>query len=170
MSEAEKKTRHPAGPAPSASHGVIPWPPLVYLAGIAISIALHSAYPLPWLGSPMADILVAVGWLALLAFVALFVSAIRTLRRAKTPVNPNAHPEHLVTEGPFGISRNPIYLANTLLLIGLGLVTEIAWFLPLAFIAAFITYKVAIQREERWLLEKFGKRYRDYAKRVRRWI
>ena len=79
-------------------------------------------------------------------------------------------PEHLVTEGPFGISRNPIYLADTLLLIGVGLVSGITWFLPVALIAASITQKVAIDKEERWLAEKFGKRYRDYAKRVRRWI
>jgi protein-S-isoprenylcysteine O-methyltransferase Ste14 len=176
MSGADRKktdhqpAHHAAVPAPAHTAGVIPWPPLIYLAGIALSAALNWGYPLPWLGSPMADILVPIGWLALLAFVALFVSAIRTLNRAKTPVNPNAQPEHLVTGGPFGISRNPIYLGNTLLLIGLGLVTEIAWFLPIALIAAFITQKVAIEREERWLAEKFGKRFRDYAKRVRRWI
>ncbi|MDQ2633326.1 MAG: isoprenylcysteine carboxylmethyltransferase family protein [Pseudomonadota bacterium] len=158
-------------PAPTTPKtGVIPWPPLIYVVAIAASMVLHALYPLPWFGSPMSDILVAVGWLALLAMVALFFSAIRALRRAKTPVNPNAQPEHLVTEGPFGVTRNPLYLANTLLLIGVGLVTGITWFLPLALIAAFATRKVAIDKEERWLAEKFGKRYRDYAKRVRRWI
>ena len=79
-------------------------------------------------------------------------------------------PEHLVTNGPFGVTRNPIYLADTLLLIGVGFVSGITWFLPLALIAAFVTKKVAIDKEERWLTDKFGKRYRDYAKRVRRWI
>lgn len=178
--KAHKPARHatPAHPAtpdrpatPAAPRaGIIPWPPVIYLAGIAASFLLDRLVVLPWFGSPMADILVAVGWLALFAFVALFVSAIRTMMRAKTPINPNAQPEHLVTKGPFAISRNPIYLADTLLLIGLGLVTGIAWFLPVAVIAAFLTRKVAIEREERWLREKFGKPYRDYMKRVRRWI
>ena len=126
--------------------GVVPWPPLIYVAGIAISLILHALYPLPWFGSPMSDILVAVGWLALLAFVALFFTAIRTMRKAKTPINPNAQPEHLVTNGPFGVTRNPIYLADTLLLIGVGLVSGITWFLPLALIAAFATKKVAIEQ------------------------
>jgi protein-S-isoprenylcysteine O-methyltransferase Ste14 len=178
MSDGEKtKAGQTAPAAPSTSHGgtshgagVIPWPPVIYLSGIVLGVALHFAYPLPWFGSPMADILVAVGWIALLAFVALLVTAMRTLRRAKTPINPNARPEHLVTRGPFGVSRNPIYLANTLLMIGLGLVTEIVWLLPLALAAAFATQKIAIEREEKWLADKFGKRYRDYAKRVRRWI
>ena len=30
-----------------------PWPPLIYLAAIAVSIALWVVYPLPWFGSPM---------------------------------------------------------------------------------------------------------------------
>jgi protein-S-isoprenylcysteine O-methyltransferase Ste14 len=173
MSDAKKKhTAHvPIAPAPAAPKaGVIPWPPLIYVAGIAASLILHALYPLPWFGSPMSDILVPVGWLALLAMAALFFAAFRAMARAKTPVNPNAQPEHLVTEGPFGITRNPIYLADTLLLLGVGLVSGITWFLPLALIAAFVTKKVAIDKEERWLADKFGKRYRDYTKRVRRWI
>ena len=178
MSETKKKHAEQAAHAPTAPQaapaapkaGLIPWPPLIYVAGIAISLILHALYPLPWFGSPMSDILVAVGWLALVAMAALFFTALRTMRRAKTPINPNAQPEHLVTEGPFGITRNPIYLADTLLLIGVGLVSGITWFLPVALIAASITQKVAIGKEERWLAEKFGKRYRDYAKRVRRWI
>jgi protein-S-isoprenylcysteine O-methyltransferase Ste14 len=176
MSDAKKKhTEHAAQPpvpkAPAAQKaGLIPWPPVIYVAAIAASLILHALYPLPWFGSPMSDILVAVGWLSLLAMAALFLTAFRAMTRAKTPINPNAQPEHLVTEGPFGITRNPIYLADTLLLIGVGLVSGITWFLPLAVIAAFITQKVAIDKEERWLADKFGKRYRDYAKRVRRWI
>jgi protein-S-isoprenylcysteine O-methyltransferase Ste14 len=176
MSDAKKKHNEqapqahiPVAPAVQKT-GIIPWPPVIYVAGIAVSIVLHALYPLPWFGSPMSDILVAVGWLALLATVALFFTALRALSRAKTPINPNAQPEHLVTEGPFGISRNPIYLANTLLLIGVGLVFGIAWFVLLAVVAAFITKKMAIDKEERWLADKFGKRYRDYTKRVRRWI
>jgi protein-S-isoprenylcysteine O-methyltransferase Ste14 len=179
MSDAKKKharqaAHAPVAPAPAPAGEKaswwIPWPPVIYVAAIVASLVLHAFYPLPWFGSPMSDILVAVGWLALLAMVGLFFGAAHALRRAKTPINPNAQPEHLVTEGPFGITRNPIYLADTLLLIGVGLVSGITWFLPLALIAAFITKKVAIDKEERWLADKFGKRYRDYAKRVRRWI
>lgn len=172
---ARKDSKKPARPAPQSAGAApgssrIPWPPVIYLSGIALSLVLHAVFPLPWLGSPMSDILVAVGWLALLAFAALMFTAIRTMTKARTPINPNRQPEHLVTEGPFGITRNPIYLADTLLLIGLGLVAGIAWFLPIALIAAFVTRKIAIDREEKWLYEKFGKRYRDYAQRVRRWI
>ena len=150
--------------------GLIPWPPLIYVAAIAISVALGLFYPLPWIGDLLGDLLFAAGWVALFGVAALWFTAIRTMVRARTTLNPNAVPDHLVTSGPFAISRNPMYLANTLLLIGAGFVSGIAWFLPLAFIAAFATQKMAIEKEEKVLTTKFGRKYRDYAKRVRRWI
>ena len=154
----------------SARAGWLPLPPLIYVSAIAIAIVLGQALPLPWLGWPLSDMLVAAGWLAVAVFAALFVTAVRALTRARTTVHPNRTPDHLVTAGPFSLSRNPIYLADTLLMIGIGLITGNGWFLLLAAVAAFATQKVAIEREEKILAEKFGKKYRDYAKRVRRWI
>jgi protein-S-isoprenylcysteine O-methyltransferase Ste14 len=148
----------------------LPWPPIIYLAAIAISIALGLLFPLPWISAPLSDILFAAGWLLVAAMVALDFSAMRTMARAKTTIMPNRPSEHLVTTGAFSFTRNPIYLGNTLLMIGVGLITGIVWFLPLAIAAAFATQKLAIEREERHLEGRFGKRYRDYAKRVRRWI
>jgi protein-S-isoprenylcysteine O-methyltransferase Ste14 len=148
----------------------LPWPPLIYLAAIAASIVLHLAYPLPFIGPPLSDILFAGGGLLIIGVVAIDVSAIRTLQRAKTTVMPHRGSEHLVTNGAFSFSRNPIYLANTMLMFGAGLLSQIVWFFPLGLIAAFLTQKLAIEREERHLEIRFGKRYRDYAKRVRRWI
>ncbi|MDX8509977.1 methyltransferase family protein [Mesorhizobium captivum] len=151
-------------------HGIIPWPPVIYVVAIALSVVLGMLYPLPWIGGIFGDILVGAGWVALFGVAALWVTAIRTMVRAKTTLNPNAEPDHLVTSGPFGITRNPMYLANTLLLIGVSFITGIAWFLLFAFLAAFATQKLAIEKEERMLAAKFGKKYRDYCKRVRRWI
>ncbi len=148
----------------------LPWPPLIYLAAIAASIVLHLAYPLPFIGPPLSDILFAGGGLLIIGVVAIDVSAIRTLQRAKTTVMPHRGSEHLVTNGAFSFSRNPIYLANTMLMFGAGLMSQIVWFFPLGLIAAFLTQKLAIEREERHLEIRFGKRYRDYTKRVRRWI
>jgi protein-S-isoprenylcysteine O-methyltransferase Ste14 len=46
----------------------------------------------------------------------------------------------------------------------------IIWFIPLAFLAAIITQKMAIEREEAHLAAKFGKNWRDYTHKVRRWL
>jgi protein-S-isoprenylcysteine O-methyltransferase Ste14 len=150
--------------------GRIPWPPLIYVAAIAVSVVLGLLYPLPWIEGLLSDILFAAGWVALFGVVTLWFTAIRTMVRAKTTMNPNGIPDHLITTGPFSTTRNPMYLANTLLMIGVALISGIAWFLPLAFVAAFATQKLAIEREEKALAARFGKKYRDYAKRVRRWI
>jgi protein-S-isoprenylcysteine O-methyltransferase Ste14 len=150
--------------------GRIPWPPLIYVAAIAVSIALGLLYPLPWIEGLLGELLFAVGWVALFGVAALWFTAIRAMKRASTTLNPNGVPDHLVTGGAFAVSRNPIYLANTLLLIGVGLIAGIPWFLLFAFIAAFATQKLAVEREEKVLSARFGKKYRDYAKRVRRWI
>ncbi|MEW6633819.1 MAG: isoprenylcysteine carboxylmethyltransferase family protein [Pseudomonadota bacterium] len=156
--------------ATKARHGIIAWPPVIYVVAIALSVVLGMLYPLPWVGDVFGDLLFGVGLVALFGVAALWIAAIRAMFRARTTLDPNAEPDHLVTSGPFGITRNPMYLANTLLLIGVALITGIAWFLLFAFLAAFATQKLAIEKEEKILTAKFGKKYRDYAKRVRRWI
>ena len=148
----------------------LPWPPIIFLAAIAVSVFLNAFYPLPWFAQPLSGILSAIGWLMIAAFVALNISAIRVMRRAGTTVRPDRGTDHLVTEGPFAFTRNPLYLAGTILVLGIGLVSGIVWFLLLAVLAAFAVQKLAIEREERHLPVRFGKAYMDYAGRVRRWI
>ncbi len=92
------------------------------------------------------------------------------MRAAQTTIMPHRTVDHLVTTGPFAISRNPIYVGYVVILIAAGLITGNAWFLPLALVDGFATRKMAIEPEERHIEAKFGRRYRDYAKRVRRWI
>lgn len=149
----------------------LPWPPLIYVAAIALSVLLHYAVPLPWLPpSPFSDILFAIGWLMVVGAVMIDISAMRSLHRSRTTIMPHRASDHLVTGGAFALTRNPIYLANTMIMLGVGLIAGIVWFFPLAIAAAFATQKLAIEREERHLQARFGKKFRDYAKRVRRWI
>lgn len=147
-----------------------PWPPLIYVAAIAASILLHFLLELPWLPSPVSDILFAIGWLLLLGAAALTFSALRAMRAAKTTAAPHKGAAHLVTNGAFGFTRNPLYLSNTLVMLAIGLISGMPWFLILAPVAAFLTQKLAIEPEEQHLQARFGKRYRDYAKTVRRWV
>src|SRR6266542_3687108 len=144
----------------------LPLPPIIFLAAVAISVLLNVFYPLPWVGQPLSSILFAIGWLMIAAFVALNISAIRVMRRAGTTVRPDRGTAHLVTDGPFSFTRNPLYLAGTMLMLGIGLVSGIVWFLLLAVLAAFAVQKLAIEREERHLQARFGKTYVDYAERV----
>jgi protein-S-isoprenylcysteine O-methyltransferase Ste14 len=148
----------------------LPWPPIIILAAIVISLLLNVVYPLPWFGQPLSSILSALGWLMIAAFIALNISAIRAMRRAGTTVRPDRGTDHLVTDGVFSLTRNPLYVAGTALVLGIGLVSGIVWCVLLAIVAAFAVQKLAIEREERHLQARFGETYMDYARRVRRWI
>ncbi len=148
----------------------LPWPPIVYVAAVAAAIVLNWLVPLPWIPGPLGELLFAVGWLVVGGALAIDITAMRTMARAKTTIMPHRGSDHLVTSGPFSFTRNPIYLGNTMLMMGIGLIAGIVWFILLAPVAAFVTQKLAIEREERHLEMRFGKKYRDYAKKVRRWI
>jgi protein-S-isoprenylcysteine O-methyltransferase Ste14 len=148
----------------------LPWPPVIFVASIAIAIIADLVYPLPWFTSPLSDILFAAGLLVLVAVVAIDVTAIRAMAQAKTTIMPTRPSEHLVTNGPFSFTRNPIYLANALVMIGAGFITGIAWLFIFAIAGSFLTQKLAVEPEERHLQARFGKRYLDYKKKVRRWI
>ena len=148
----------------------LPWPPLIYGAAIVLGALSPMLLPTPWTGSPFSDFLIGIG--IMIIAVALFIDfkAMTTMHAQKTTIMPNKGAAHLVTNGPFSFSRNPIYLANTMMTIGAGLCFGIIWFIPLAFAAAFLTQKLAIEREEKHLAAKFGKPWRDYTHKVHRWF
>lgn len=148
----------------------IPWPPLIYYPAIVISAVLGAIYPLPFAPRPISDMLLALGALLVLGGAVIFIAAARTLRQAKTTIRPDKASDHLVVTGPFAFTRNPIYVAFTMVMVGLGLATANLWFLALAVLASALTSKLAIEREEKHLEARFGKKYRDYSKRVRRWL
>ena len=76
----------------------------------------------------------------------------------------------LITGGLYRFSRNPIYLSMVVLLYGEAIVlgSLSPWLVPTAFAAA--VSRLFIQCEEAMLTEKFGDPYRDYCRRVRRWL
>lgn len=76
----------------------------------------------------------------------------------------------LTTTGPYTFVRNPIYIANTLMLVGLTVLSELLWWIPVTLVWCAIIYSLVVRREERHLLEKYGDPYRVYVKTVPRWI
>jgi protein-S-isoprenylcysteine O-methyltransferase Ste14 len=147
-----------------------PWPPVIYAAALAVAILLAVTVPLPWISGTLGEFLFAVGVLLLAGGIAMIVLAIRALSRAGTTVSPMQPAVQLVTSGPYAISRNPIYLGNTVVMVGIALIAGSPWFIILGVAAAFATSLLTIRSEERHLELRFGRRYREYAKRVRRWI
>jgi protein-S-isoprenylcysteine O-methyltransferase Ste14 len=147
-----------------------PWPPVILLSAVALAILLGTLAPLPWLRGPFAEFLAGIGALIIVGGATLAVLAVTRFRKTGTPVAPTSAAQRLVTDGPFAISRNPIYLGGVTILIGLALVTRNPWFILAGFAAGLAISFIAIRPEERHLDRRFGKAYRDYSKRVRRWF
>ena len=102
----------------------------------------------------------------------LMSTAASAFRRHRTTVHP-LHPEkasHLVDEGPFTFTRNPMYLGMAGVLVAHALLRGgAATWLPVAGFVAFID-RAQIQPEERALHALFGEEYDAYVRSVPRWL
>ena len=157
-------------PATTERPNTIPWPPIIVVCTIAIGIILNGIYSL---GSPfglVGELLFGLGMMTVVIAILIDIGAMRTMQKAKTTIMPNKGSAHLVTKGVFAFSRNPIYLANAMLIFGLGLVFANYWLCLLMPVASYATQKLAIEREEKHLEARFGSSYRSYKKKVNRWI
>ena len=108
--------------------------------------------------------------LLIAAGVLLARGAFRAMGLAGTSANPYGSATVLVTQGPFRWTRNPLYLAQTLLYIGMAMALNTVW--PMVWLPAVLLvmrYGV-IEREERYLDTRFGAAYRAYRSTVRRWV
>lgn len=102
--------------------------------------------------------------------VLLVLWAFMTMRSAETSANPYKPARSLVTSGPFRFSRNPVYLAMTLLYFGVALWLNTLWAVVLFPVLLVIMLFGVIFREERYLLLRFGTKYLKYKVSVRRWL
>ena len=148
----------------------IPWPPILFLTAIIAAFLLVNLYALPWLPKSISDGLFAVGIMMIVGGFAFDIYALRTLSANKTTVSPTKGADKLVTNGPFALSRNPIYLGNTIITFGLGIAFANPWFFITGLAAALATNFLQIVPEEKHLSHRFGKQWRNYTKKSRRWI
>jgi protein-S-isoprenylcysteine O-methyltransferase Ste14 len=153
---------------PKDRAGVIAPPPLIYLSGILIGLALNRWWqPCPifakstWRWS---------GLLLVLAGVGLIIAGRRAMLAAQTNINPFKPTTSIVSSGPFGFTRNPLYVSMILIYLGLTLVANTWWSFPLLVPVLLLIHFGVVLREESYLERKFGDSYREYRSRVRRYL
>lgn len=147
----------------------IPWPPLLLVGCGLAAWWLGRIYPLGWPGQgDLAARVVGLGF-GVLGLLLLAWSVV-TLRRRHTTVRPDRAASALVVDGPYRWRRNPIYLADAMLLLGLAELTRDVWFVLAAPAFLALVTVLAILPEERHLEARFGDEWRAYAARVRRLI
>jgi protein-S-isoprenylcysteine O-methyltransferase Ste14 len=142
-------------------------PPLVYLATIVTGSLLELAWPSAFLPRGFA---LPLGSALVVAAVALFVYSVGRFRAAGTPVPGNQPTTAIVRAGPYRFSRNPIYLAFSLLQLGIAVAADSLWLVATLLVAIALMAAIVIPREEWYLEKKFGAEYLDYKAQVRRWI
>jgi protein-S-isoprenylcysteine O-methyltransferase Ste14 len=111
-----------------------------------------------------------LGIILTIAAILLFVKSVRIFNLRKEKIHPRSISTQIFKDGPFQFSRNPIYLAMFVLLIGVGLTLNSFWFLYSGLVVAIMLHYGVIIPEENYLEKEFGKDYLEYKKSVRRWL
>jgi protein-S-isoprenylcysteine O-methyltransferase Ste14 len=167
MTSDDRSDKAETGMLPDAANLGIVRPPLVYLGAIALGLLLHFAWPVRLVSHAVGG---PLGGTAVFVAVALFLSAVRTFRTAGTPVPGNRPTTTIVRTGPYRFSRNPIYLAFSLLQLGVAVWVNSLWLLVTLIPAVALMSFVVIPREEQYLETRFPSDYLPYKASVRRWL
>ncbi len=145
----------------------IPWPPLLFIAVIIGGRALDLFLAVPMIPLGSANL---AGTLLVVLALANDVWCALVLSRHNTTILPHRTVTALVTSGPYRYSRNPIYVSELALTLGLGLLLRSSTILILTALLFFALVKLAIEPEERHLRAKFGPEFEQYAARTPRWL
>ncbi|MCC2616233.1 isoprenylcysteine carboxylmethyltransferase family protein [Aestuariibacter halophilus] len=145
-------------------------PPLALLGVFGWLMWDAETWPLPQYAQPSWGF-----WLAIFCWLVAFgvvVAGVLAFRSEGTTVDPRdpSQTSTLVIKGVYRYTRNPMYVGFVLALIGWAI-----WLwnpASAALIPLFVVYlqRFQIRPEERFMAEQFGDAYRDYQRRVRRWL
>lgn len=143
-------------------------PPLVFVGFLLIGCAIDTVFGLRpaipdgvrlWLGGG-----------AILAGIAIVAAALVRFRKAGNDPEPWRHDAVFVAEGIYRFTRNPMYLGLTLASFGIAVAADCLGALLTLPLSVLVIRTQVIAREEAHLAVRFGDTYRDYCRRVRRWL
>ena len=143
------------------------WPPVA----IGVPLILGWLITRLW-GDPveLGEWRLPLGWALVLLFVVWNGWALWLFTRHRTGLLPGQATNAIIEDGPFRVSRNPLYVGLLAFYCGLALLAPTFWGLVLLPAAVLLIFWGAIRPEERYLHHRFGAAYDDYTRRVRRWL
>jgi protein-S-isoprenylcysteine O-methyltransferase Ste14 len=133
------------------------WLPLPIALALLLIPSPHSSSPFLWTGA------MAVG-----AGELLRLWAVRHIGVISRTRGDRLGP--LISTGPFGWVRNPLYIGNLSLWVGFTVSAGLVWLLPPIVVLLAIEYHAIVRWEEGLLEARLGETYRVYVSRVPRWI
>ena len=135
--------------------------------GFALVGSFHRAqwWPLP--PTLFGEVIFAAATVALAYSSCWFcLRAVRALGKQWTYEARVIQGHELITQGPYAVVRNPIYLGMFGLMVATGLAYSTWWALGAAILVFLLGNGIRIRAEERLLREAFGVQFDDYARRV----
>lgn len=142
-------------------------PPLMFLSWVIAAYGLHYILPITFGGAAW---LIYAGGFFIIAGILIILIAGYSFRKARTHIEPWKPTSSIVTSGIYAYSRNPIYLAMSVIAVGIGVALN-SMIVALSFIPSLVVvYYFVVRKEEAYLEEKFGEAYLDYKRTVRRWV
>lgn len=153
--------------APPDHAGVQIMPPVIFLGFLVFAIILEffmGADIFRWSAQLTIGILLLSSGSGLISWCFFLFS------NKGTNLSPNQPTITLVTDGPYRISRNPIYLGMSCLYLGTVILFDILWGLPLFIPLIYIINSQVIVLEEKYLSRKFRGVYSEYCTSTRRWL
>ena len=142
-------------------------PPLVYVVGLVVGLFISVWVPT----KVVPDVLAwSLGGVLFVCGAALAGSAVLRFRSEGTTVRPDRTPKKFVVEGPYRITRNPMYLGLAIAYLGIAIADQSLWALILLAVVLAIINRAVIAPEELFLSRRFGSDYLAYKKSVRRWL
>ena len=145
-------------------------PPLYFIGGFLLGLMAHAYKPIPLAPNGLTVSGIRGGWIVFAVGLIVAHTGLLTFILAGTPWLPFSPATTLVTHGFYRFTRNPMYLGLTLAYIGLAAVLDTAWPLILLPFVLWGLISTVIKKEEEYLEQRFGDEYREYKKRVRRWV
>lgn len=156
---------YPAAPL-DHPHVVAP-PPVIYGSMLLIGFVLDLLKPAALFTGSIG---IWFGIVLLGSGIALEVYCIKLFKKRGTTLRIERAATTIVTEGPFSISRNPIYIALTLISLGISLMVNSLWMIAMLIPALLIMHFGVVKREEAHLARLHGGIYTNYMSEVRRWL
>lgn len=130
---------------------------------LAVGTALHFCRPLKLFESRRLKRV--IGWPIFLSGILLTGWSVATIQNMDI-----SRPTRIIVSGPYAFSRNPMYIAWTMIYIGIAILVNTKR--PFLFLPALMvfTHYFVVRREEQQLEQQFGEAYWQYCQHVRRYL
>jgi protein-S-isoprenylcysteine O-methyltransferase Ste14 len=148
--------------------GTVP-PPVIFFVLLIFGYAANRIISLDFIFSAWA-VRLLVGMPILMISGIIATTATIIMKENKTAINYNNPTTKFLTKGPFGFTRNPLYLSLLLAMCAIAVIANSLWYLIFLVIMFFVFNFGIVAREEQYLTKCFGDEYIRYKNKVRRWI